>query len=99
MSEQYAVYAVGQGSLVIDVQSDLVVTGLGRVVIPMVPLSSLEDRSTTLNPIVSLGDEVFVLLTQTIATVPLAALKKKVGYVPELRDDITRALDILFHGV
>lgn len=99
MAEQYGVYALGHGQLVVDVQSDLIETGLARVVIPLAPLSSLTGLSKSLNPIVSLGDEVFVLLTQAIATVPKSALTKKVDQIEHLRDEITRALDLLFHGV
>ncbi len=99
MARQYAVYVLGPGDLVVDVQSDLIDTGLGRVVAPLVPVESVANWSKTLNPVLSVGDAMFVMLTQTLGTVPLAALKKQVGDVSDRRDDITRALDILFHGV
>lgn len=99
MPEQYAIHSVGRGRLVVVVQSDLISTNRSVVVIPLETTSELDQSVKGLNPIVSLGDDVFVLLTQSMAAIHLSLLGPKVGSLEHLSDEITRALDLLFHGV
>ena len=46
-----------------------------------------------------LGDDMdYVVLTQELAAVPRSSLRRTIGSLAEWRDEITRALDVLFIG-
>lgn len=52
-----------------------------------------------LMPIVTLDGKEFLLALELMRSLPLAAIKERLGSIASFRDDITRALDWLFTGV
>jgi len=84
----------------VDVQNALVDTLNTRLVIPLARHNEIGDSVVTrLCPLVSIGDETFVLLTQQMTTIPLSALSMEVGSLEQRRDDIIAAIDFLVTGI
>jgi hypothetical protein len=52
-----------------------------------------------LNPEIRLGEEVFVLMPQLLATLTIGELGRPVGSIGHTRDTVTRAVDMLLSGV
>lgn len=92
----YAGLGAGEGYMV-DVQADLLNSLATRVVVPLLPRAAVQ-VIRDLNPVVRLGDEDFVVVTQELAAVPRRDLQRKVGSLADRRDDIIRALDVLLTG-
>lgn len=82
----------------LDVQCDLLEGIDSRVVLPVIALSRAPKTSTLLNPLVEIDGELHVVMTQSLAAVPRAVLKKPVANLAHRADEITRALDLLFQG-
>ncbi|MBN9561751.1 MAG: CcdB family protein [Alphaproteobacteria bacterium] len=82
---------------VVDVQADFLDRLDTRVVIPLLSRERAE-IVRELTPVVEIGGEAHVLLTQELSAIPRRELRKKVGSLAEYRDEIRRALDILLVG-
>jgi toxin CcdB len=96
---RYDVYASPGGiGFVLDVQTDLLDGLMTRVVVPLLPVASAPTPAKLLNPVVDIGGEAHVMITQFISAVPVRALGKPTGELAARADEITRALDMLFHG-
>jgi hypothetical protein len=65
----------------------------------LVPSADLRSYMKRFNPIMPSGEKVFVLLTQSIAAVPVTPLGPQMTRLEHLPDKISRALGFLFHGV
>ena len=87
----------GRGYL-LDLQADLL-SGLNtRIVAPLLPLAEAPTPARRLNPIFEVGDDRVVMLTQFMAAVPIAELRRRVGSLADQRDAIMNALDMIFVG-
>jgi toxin CcdB len=85
---------------VVDIQSRLLDEMSTRVVIPLVPRQMAPRApAKTLNPVVLIDSAEYVLMTQNIATVPLARLRAPTGTLISHRDEIVRAIDTLLSGL
>lgn len=83
------------GSIVLDVQSDLVSGTRTRVVVPLLPEADLPASTPRLHPTFRIGDETRVLATHLVAAVPEAGLERPIASLSARADEITRALDTL----
>ena len=99
MAHQFEVFRTTSGMLVVVVQSDLLDAMRTRVVVPLVPAGAAGRPMRGLNPEISFGEEVVVLMPQLAATLTIAELGRPVGSIAHLRDTVTRALDTLLSGV
>lgn len=96
---QYDVFRNPEGSgYLLDVQSDLLDGLSTRLVIPLLPASQAPKPATRLNPVVSIGDESHIMVTQLMAAVPQKLLQTQVTSAAWMRDEITAAIDMLTHG-
>lgn len=84
--------------LVMDLQADLMDWLETRVVAPLVPVSEAPEPARHLNPVFDVENERFVLLTQSMAAVPLFALGRKGADLSNAADRITRTVDMVFQG-
>jgi toxin CcdB len=89
----------GRAGYVVDIQSGLLDTMATRVVIPLLPRQAAPPPAKALNPVLTIGGVEHVLMTQNIATVPLAQLRTPVGTLVVERDQIVRAIDALLSGL
>lgn len=95
---EFAIHALRDGGLAVDVQSDLLEPFSTRVVIPLVALEVAPQAPRRLNPVVDVAGAPRILATHLIAALPRAALGPPVGSLAAERDRIRAALDMLFLG-
>jgi toxin CcdB len=93
---RFDVHRDNKGWLV-DVQSDLTAGLPTRVVIPLLPAANAPIASE-INPVFTIDDDRFALMTELLAAVPRRALGRVRHSLAHERDAITRALDLLFTG-
>ena len=98
MPRQYDVYRRPNGTLVVDVQHMLLEDLKTRVVVPLVAKSKSAPDSHSLNPTVFFDGKDYFIGTQFLATASLPELVTHLGDISHKRDDIIRALDLLFTG-
>ena len=84
----------------IDVQNDLL-NGLNtRMVIPLTPLTQLDNLAPSrLCPSIHLPAGDFVILTQQMTSVPSKVLSEPIADLSTFRNDIIAAVDFLMTGV
>jgi toxin CcdB len=98
---RFDVYPLPKGSktgYLVDVQSDIVSDLPSRIVIPLFSDTRLPITFGELNPRFEIFGESVVLMTQELASIPKSQLQRPVGSLAGYREEITRALDILFTG-
>ena len=84
---------------VVDVQSNLLDSLPGCVVIPLVRAEELETLPVLrLNPTFNIEGTTLIALTQDLTPVPRHMLKTPVTNLTTHRDDLLAALDFLFTG-
>ncbi|MEW6490600.1 MAG: CcdB family protein [Thermodesulfobacteriota bacterium] len=83
----------------LDVQSDLLDPLATRVVVPLVRLAAVPTPVRHLNPVFEVQGKRVVLSTPELAGIPRSALGEKVENLAQRRDEIIRALDVLFTGL
>jgi len=87
----------GEGYL-LDVQTDFL-DGLNtRIVVPLRTREMAPKPAGRLNPLVRIGQDEHVLVTQFLAAVPESILKHRVTNLRTEADKITTALDMLTQG-
>ena len=94
---QFHVYRLGQGRLVVDLQTDFIETG-SRVVAPLTPVGTGPRPLGRLEPVVMLGGAAHVIRTGEMAAVPSGLLRDEVADMSERGDLIKAALGMVFYG-
>ncbi|SIT86536.1 CcdB family protein [Pontibaca methylaminivorans] len=88
----------GGTGYVLDVQADIL-SGLNtRIVVPLLPLSDAPAPAKRLNPVFEVGSEQHVMVTQFMAAVPRALLRRPVSSLAEQDSEIMAALDMALVG-
>lgn len=87
----------GNGYL-LDVQTDLLAGLNTRVVVPLFPHHESPKPAKYLNPIFEINNELVVMTTQFLASVPESELKHFVENIKDQQQLITNAIDLLFVG-
>jgi toxin CcdB len=95
---RFSVHKMPGGSLVVNLQSDLLDWAETRVVAPLVLLDQSPPPAKHLNPVMTIDDQQFVLIIQSMAAVRTSALGAAVGDLSDHHDEITRAVDMVFQG-
>lgn len=85
-------------ALVLDLQNDLIEIPGSRVVAPLLKAEEVPQAAKGLHPAIVIADQTYVMATHLLAAAPASILKKTSFNVAGHRDDITRALDLLFQG-
>ncbi|WP_167767037.1 CcdB family protein [Jannaschia formosa] len=97
---QWAVHRLaGDDSLILVIQSDLLGETGSRIVAPLAPEAAVRALDKRLRPVVVVGDEPLVAVLLNLATLYLPEIGPWVMDVPDARDDITRALDMVLGGI
>lgn len=82
----------------LDVQADLL-SGLNtRIVVPLLPTKDAPTPAERLNPVFSIGQSRALMVTQFMAAVPAALLRKPVANLEARHREIIDALDLLLIG-
>jgi toxin CcdB len=96
---RFGVYRNPSGTgYLLDLQADLLDYMTTRVVVPLLPFDKAPKPAKTLNPVFEVEGVQVVMVTQAMAAVPVQLLKGKILSLEPQRNDITAALDLLFHG-
>lgn len=82
----------------LDVQNDHIAGLQTRVVVPLWNAEALSSRLADLNPELEVAGQRVVMDTPTLAAVPIALLKHKVGSLSSMQMSIQNALETLFGG-
>lgn len=83
----------------LDVQSDLLSILATRVVVPLMTIDAFGQPSKRLNPVFEIELFDVVMSTAELAGVPASTLGRKVTSLPDKRDTIIAALDLLLTGI
>ncbi len=95
---RFSVHELRGGGVVVNLQSDFLDWLDTRLVAPLIAVDRSPPPAKHLNPVFVLDGGQFVLITQSMAAVPLASLGAVVGDLSEHSEKITRALDLVFQG-
>ncbi|AXN01866.1 MULTISPECIES: CcdB family protein [Acetobacter] len=88
----------GEARFVVDVQADLLDELGTRIVVPLLAQKVAPKPAKRLNPVFTIDDQSFVMMTQFMAAVPERDLKKGVTSLSLYQDEITQAIDLLLTG-
>jgi toxin CcdB len=97
---QYDVYPAPEATgYLVDVQTDLLDGLSTRVVVPLLPDGNALRPAQVLNPVFEIAGTAHVMATQFLSAVPASILRTAVGSLRDRSDAVTRALDMVFHGL
>lgn len=92
--------SAGSFPFLLNVQSDLLSGLASRMVVPLAKLEVVGSKPIKdLNPLFIVEGESLVMLTQEMAGIGLKQLGPAVCNLADQRQDIVRALDIVFSGI
>lgn len=92
---QFDVFRLGDGSLVLDCQSDTIDNYDTRFVVPLIETEPDMVMMTRLHPRFSIGSDEVVMVTQFATAVRARELRTRVGSLAADRLAITGAIDVL----
>lgn len=87
----------GPGYL-LDLQTDLLDGFTTRIVAPLIPLDRAPAPARILNPVFEIDGVRHALVTQFLSAVPASLLRGPAGSLGSRSEEITRAIDMVFHG-
>ncbi len=99
---QFDVYRLPRGAgsvLVVDVQNKLFDGLATRVVAPLYPLSAKDKPILSLNPVVEIEGQHYLLAIQEMSALRVKSLGAKVASLEARRDEIVAAIDFLVTSV
>lgn len=96
---QFDVHRAAGGTLVVDLQHDLLEALPARVVAPVVALRQGPDVIERLTPVVDLFEEPHAVMVNYLATLRRSELSSPVASLNHERDLLIRAVDTLLGGV
>ncbi len=95
---QFDIFRMADGELVVDVQTELLGSFDTRVVVPLMLPDEAPIRHPRLNPVVVIGDQTYVMVTQYMIAVDRHELRARVDNVDRYYDQVKLAYDMLFNG-
>lgn len=98
MAAQFDVYRLSDKTLVVILQSDIVNAFKSRLVAPLVPAQKAGRVLRGLNPMIEVSQQNYVLMPQLAGAIAVSELVTHIGSLAYKRDEIIRALDLLFTG-
>ena len=98
-ARQFDICRLGKDTLVIVLQDDLHEGLASRIVAPLILSAKIGAQPRGLCPVIHFNNQDHVLLIQSLSAVPLGELRETLGHAHHLRDDMSRAVDLLFMGL
>jgi toxin CcdB len=95
---RFDVFAGPEGTLLLDVQADLISGIATRVVVPLLPEGKTPPQIKRLNPSFDVGGIRYALFPQLISAVVSSNLSTPIINLRDRSDDIAAALDMLLYG-
>ena len=94
---QFDLYRLREGTLVVDLQTDLIGLEASRIVAPLAEAGSVATLPKIDVPVRWDGRD-WIVRVQQMAAVRGALLKRPVGSISAVQDDIMNAVDVLMRG-
>ena len=85
--------------LVINLQSDLMADGALAVVAPLASRHLLPGAVGRLTPAVHVNDQEYLVMTNSLSSLPVRDLEKRIVNLANHRQRLSAAIDLLFFGV
>ena len=96
---KYDVDAIrGSQDLLLDVQANVLYGLSSRVIVPLVLKNPFFTPAPRLNPAFVVNDEIYVMITHLMTSVPASQLGQPIANLASNHDRISTALDMLFLG-
>jgi toxin CcdB len=95
---RFDVFLSPDGTLLLDVQADLITRMATRVVAPLLPAATAPMAIGRLNPIFEIDGKHYVLFPQLISAIAQSSLSHPIGNLRNRSDEISGALDMLLYG-
>ncbi len=97
---RFDIHAMARGNTpyVMDVQSEFTAHLETRMVIPIMPEGKVPNRIAALHPVFDVLGVPHVLVTHMMTSMVRRDLGRVIESLAEKRDEVTRALDLLFTG-
>jgi len=96
---RFEVYeSTADAGFLLDVQSPLLSSLNTRIVVPLMPEAEAPRPAKRLNPVFEIGTARYVMVTQFMASIPAAELRRRIGSLEHAHEDIIAALDMIFLG-
>lgn len=99
---RFDIYALPGTSvpLVVEVQTDLLSTLATTIVVPLIRAdTAAEQPLPPLKPTMTILGQTYILVTTDLTVLPREDLGPKIAIIPDQHhQDVTQALDVLFHG-
>ncbi|MEY4982942.1 MAG: CcdB protein [Pseudomonadota bacterium] len=99
MAEQFDLYRDPEGGLFLVLQNEAVDTLDTRIFASCLPARAISVGMQTLAVPFVFGDRDYCVMVHLHGTARLGRMGEKVGNLSHLRDEITRALDLLYSGI
>jgi toxin CcdB len=80
-------------------QADVLGSLATRVAAPLLPIAQVKDQPRGACPTIVIDNNLLALLVPDMASTPVKELFDRVGSAAHLRDEILRAVDLVFTGV
>ena len=85
---------------IVDIQSDILSDIATRIVVPLGRKSDFKNEVLKkLTPTIEYDEEQLLLLVPQLASIPEKALKKPIGSLSHMREEIVAALDFAITGI
>jgi toxin CcdB len=94
---QFDVHLNPEGLMLLDCQTDLLAIET-RLVVPLIPRNQVVNLVRRLNPILTVNDVEYVMMTPTMSSVRASTLGRRVASLIEEQDAIKAAIDMLLSG-
>ena len=94
---QFDLYRLGGGTLVVDLQTDLIGLDATRIVAPLRERGSYA-AFPRLTPEVEFQEQAWIVRVQEMAAVSAGSLGRPIGRIEGAGDELLRAVDILTRG-
>jgi len=85
--------------LMVCLQADLFAEGADKVVAPLALRRNLPGIGNRTAPVVTVDEEEYLVMVNTLATLPVRLLSRRVANLARHRDALLGAVDLLFYGV
>ncbi|WP_417514252.1 CcdB family protein [Minwuia sp.] len=96
---QFDVYSIaGDGTLLIELQSDLIDIRQSRVFAPLISENLAEFPRSRLHPLFEIEGERYLMATHLMGSFPTRDLPQPIDNMSGSFAEISNALDMLFHG-
>ncbi len=95
---RFDVYRTKRGALLLDCQTDFLISIETRLVVPLLPTDGANPTLPRLTPIFEIDGESVLMMTPLLVGIPKTELGKRIGSLADEQDTVKNAIDMLLSG-